>query len=439
MADSTSTKPSEDIPTTKEIVKRTKEVLLCIFIHGFKGTDSTFGDFPRRLQHILDESISHIKTECIVFPAYETKGELNHATDRFVDWLTTLTVEHEVAQGLGGGAGKAQIVLCSHSMGGLLAADACLAIANSRPDSGAPLWPRIIACIAFDTPYFGLHPWVFKNQASKALDYIEAAKNVASGLSVLGALGGSLGFGAQKRSQSEPPRDTVADTATSSAIPKNESKTAADGSKTDPNTKAWTRFLTPTTGYTAGGILLASAAAGTAYYNRQQIGDSVNWAQDHLKYVGTLWDEKKLAGRVSSMIKLSKDKAGGGEGIIFRNFYTCLPPKKPRFPTPRTFIILPPPNPQSSSNPGEYFLAATNGIADDEITAHTGMFEPVTNDGYFELGLGVVEVIRNALGELPLSDSAADSIVDAGVKMEEESHQESHQAAEETQVEQPST
>ena len=37
-------------------------------------------------------------------------------------------------------------------MGGLLAADTLLAIANSRPDGEAPLWPRIIACIAFDTP-----------------------------------------------------------------------------------------------------------------------------------------------------------------------------------------------------------------------------------------------------------------------------------------------
>jgi hypothetical protein len=31
-----------------------------------------------------------------------------------VDWLTTLTVEREVANGTGGGAGKAKIVLCGH-------------------------------------------------------------------------------------------------------------------------------------------------------------------------------------------------------------------------------------------------------------------------------------------------------------------------------------
>lgn len=40
------------------------------------------------------------------------------------------------------------------------------------------------------------------------------------------------------------------------------------------------------------------------------------------------------------------------------------------------------------------------------------MFEPSTNDGYYELGLGVVEVIRNALGEIPLSNSAANAVED---------------------------
>lgn len=37
-------------------------------------------------------------------------------------------------------------------MGGLLAADALTEFVQSRPDKTAPLWPNIIACIAFDTP-----------------------------------------------------------------------------------------------------------------------------------------------------------------------------------------------------------------------------------------------------------------------------------------------
>jgi hypothetical protein len=99
------------------------------------------------------------------------------AVERFADWLITLTVEKEVANGTGGGAGKAKIVLCGHrcanrlsivcvltvlfpslSMGGLLAADTLLAIVNNRVDKQAPVWPKIVACIAFDTPVWIFHP-----------------------------------------------------------------------------------------------------------------------------------------------------------------------------------------------------------------------------------------------------------------------------------------
>ena len=37
-------------------------------------------------------------------------------------------------------------------MGGFLAADALIEFVQNRPDPDAPLWPRIIACLAFDTP-----------------------------------------------------------------------------------------------------------------------------------------------------------------------------------------------------------------------------------------------------------------------------------------------
>jgi hypothetical protein len=98
------------------------------------------------------------------------------AVDRFADWLVTLVVEREVAHGTGGGAGKAKIVLCGHrynqfhpqtdppsiyartSMGGLLAADILIQLADSRVDKVAPLWPRVIALIAFDTPVSPVAP-----------------------------------------------------------------------------------------------------------------------------------------------------------------------------------------------------------------------------------------------------------------------------------------
>ena len=44
----------------------------------------------------------------------------------------------------------------SRSMGGLLAADSVYAFIHTRPDTDAPLWPNVVACLAFDTPVITL-------------------------------------------------------------------------------------------------------------------------------------------------------------------------------------------------------------------------------------------------------------------------------------------
>jgi len=53
------------------LTKPELEILLLIYIHGFKGTDDTFAEFPERLEHILSETIPHVKVESLIFPAYE--------------------------------------------------------------------------------------------------------------------------------------------------------------------------------------------------------------------------------------------------------------------------------------------------------------------------------------------------------------------------------
>lgn len=56
-----------------ELMKHTANLLLVVFVHGFKGTDETFGEFPQRLQHILAETTTDVTVESIVFPAYEVR------------------------------------------------------------------------------------------------------------------------------------------------------------------------------------------------------------------------------------------------------------------------------------------------------------------------------------------------------------------------------
>ncbi|KAF8165537.1 hypothetical protein B0H34DRAFT_649403 [Crassisporium funariophilum] len=349
-----------NLPRPQDALALTKsepEILLVVYIHGFKGTDTTFGDFPQRLEHILSETIPHVVVESLIFPAYETKGELDKAVVRFADWLTTLTVEREVASG--GGAGRAKIVLCGHSMGGLLAADTLREFANSRPDKGCPLWPKIVACIAYDTPYYGLHPFVVKNSVTKYAEYANAATTVGSAI-----LGSFAGFGAKKAAQAS----------TSAAAP----PAAQTG---------WGRWTGPAA-YAVGGAILAGAAAGGAYYKKDDLTQGLSWATDHLKYVGNLWDEAAMSQRVEALIDIEKE-----DGVIFRTLFTILPPKPPEFLTSRTFVVLP----KYGSRAKEHFLPASNGIAADEINAHTGIFSGSTNDGYYQLGLASARIIRDAV------------------------------------------
>lgn len=45
----------------------------------------------------------------------------------------------------------------------------------------------------------------------------------------------------------------------------------------------------------------------------------------------------------------------------------------------------------------KHFIEQRNGLAPDEIQAHTGMFEAATNDGYYEMGLKVAQIVREAM------------------------------------------
>ncbi|TFK55533.1 hypothetical protein OE88DRAFT_1709979 [Heliocybe sulcata] len=349
-----------------------REQLLVIFIHGFKGTDGTFGTFPERLQHVLASTTEDIDVECIVFPQYETKGELDAAVERFADWLAQLTVEKEVAKGLGGGAGKSKIVLCGHSMGGLLAADTLIALYDSRPDKAAPLWPNIIACLAFDTPYYGVHPFVFKNSGTKIAEHISTARTIASDFS------SAFNYFSKKNGEAAAASVASSSTTTTSQTPL---LTASANT-----TSAWQKWALPAA-YAVGGIAVAGTAAGTAYWRREDLGLGYGWITDHLRYVGTLWDEKRLLRRVEKVLEIERDM-----GVMFRTYYTLLPASLPRHPTARTFIYLP----KSAEALGN-FRPTRNTTSQDEIEAHTGMFGASTNDGYYELGLAVAQVIREAL------------------------------------------
>jgi len=212
-----------------------------------------------------------------------------------------------------------------------------------------------------------LHPYVFKNSATKAVEYASTAHTIATGL-----LGSLTAFGAKKQWRSPTPPKTPLPEPVASPRPE--------------KSNSWESWANT---YTVGGAaLLAGAAASVAYYKREDIEMGYAWAGDHMKFVRNLWDEGALNRRLSRLIEVEEQI-----GVIFRTFYTLLPPEPPVHQSSRTFIVLP----RTSSVFATRFLPARNSIAPDELQAHTGMFGGKTNDGYYDLGLETAKLIRHAV------------------------------------------
>ena len=60
----------------------------------FKGTDSTFSSFPKRLEHVLSKSVDNVVTESIIFPEYEVSLPVIFTSpDTEVDGLSSGAVD----------------------------------------------------------------------------------------------------------------------------------------------------------------------------------------------------------------------------------------------------------------------------------------------------------------------------------------------------------
>ena len=64
----------------------TKKTLLLVFIHGFKGTDHTFNNFPKDLRALLSHTLPNINILSITYPQYETRGDLKDCVGKFKEW-----------------------------------------------------------------------------------------------------------------------------------------------------------------------------------------------------------------------------------------------------------------------------------------------------------------------------------------------------------------
>ncbi|KAL2912123.1 hypothetical protein HK105_208399 [Polyrhizophydium stewartii] len=93
-----------------------KKRCLVVFIHGFLGSEDSFRHFPEHLAERLAQrhGLDPGAVDAIAFPRYETKGSSQRIVRSLMDWLLL----HATS------ARYESVVLCAHSMGGFLAADA---------------------------------------------------------------------------------------------------------------------------------------------------------------------------------------------------------------------------------------------------------------------------------------------------------------------------
>jgi acetyl esterase/lipase len=94
-----------------------KRKLLIIYIHGYKGSTTSFRSFPAHVHNLLkillaETHVVHTK----IYPRYKTYKSISVACENFSQWLAP----HE--------SPTTDVVLVGHSMGGLLAAEVALLV-----------------------------------------------------------------------------------------------------------------------------------------------------------------------------------------------------------------------------------------------------------------------------------------------------------------------
>ncbi|KAK9450615.1 uncharacterized protein V1518DRAFT_146178 [Limtongia smithiae] len=361
-----------------------KKKVLLVYVHGFKGGANTFEAFPRDIEQRLQRIFTNTAVATMLYPPYETRGELAQCVSEFLSYLETTVIDAEIAQSDSDKSSSPVIspsvgvVLVAHSMGGLVVADAALQILARDLRC---TFPKVLGMLCFDTPFLGLHASVFSQ---------DAVQRGAAKMQELKTLSASLPVGAvtsylfAKKSSEQPAR------AANAAGDKNQQQ-----KKEQVN---WGKVI----GLTAAGIATtAAAAAGAAWYLKSQNVD-LGWAKQHLEFVGALMQP---ADTLKKRLYTIYDNRARVQMV---NFYTVIRDKQQqqqqqvasqgsnidiagiaksigRFASSdgdgkRTFCVVPKESPYS-----DFFVAAENSAATGEIEAHISMFDKSKNPGYSAL------------------------------------------------------
>ncbi|KAK3322256.1 hypothetical protein B0H66DRAFT_553836 [Apodospora peruviana] len=389
-----------------------KKTLLLCFIHGFKGDEQTFGEnyaFTKHLRQLVAKELPKINVKTIVYPTYETRGDLSECVGKFRDWLMNKVIDLEVANGTPSPTidPSVRVILVGHSMGGIVAAETTIELASDKPihnttdpaaedpKIGLPgasppprpptpnslMFPYIQGVLAFDTPFLGISPGVVAHGAETHYATASTAISQLSGLT-------SLWGGSKSAKQSDP---SVTRKTPVAALPP---ASSAEQDRASNNNSPWGNW--GKIAMVAGAVGAVAAGGAAAYYNRDQITQGLTWATSHLEFVGCLARKEELRQRVAYMMRLNKDL-----GVGFGNLYTRLGKAAGSTTVDtvgtiigsdeRTFCVVP-----KRDVAGDW-KSAINDKATDETLAHMSMFEPTQNPGYEKLARDATDMIKGWL------------------------------------------
>lgn len=307
-------------------------------------------------------------------------------------------------------------ILIGHSMGGIVAAEALLSITSDAPippatspvsatqasrspetsfssksSSNAFMFPYIQGILAFDTPYLGISPSVIAHGAETHY------KTASTAYSTLAEVASVFGYGAA--SKSPPPSPSKQPKA---LPPSSESaKDAMAASMTAKNSDAaatpvWQRWGKYAMFAGAAGAVAAGGAA--AYLKRDTITEGWSWVGSHLEFVGCLMRGEELKTRLDQIVRLQDEK-----GVGFRDLVTVLGKSAQGQSVAkgvleindfggaageRTFCTIP-----RSERNARVFERVLIEQATDEMGAHTSMFFPRENRGYYGMSERAKELV----------------------------------------------
>jgi pimeloyl-ACP methyl ester carboxylesterase len=147
------TSSTQSLPPAENESRHGRRKLFLLYIHGFKGTETSFQSFPAHVHNLvtilLSEShIVHTK----IYPRYKTQRSLASVAEDFSNWLSPH--EDELTD----------VILLGHSMGGLLSGE--LISLPPKPPATGTFRHRILGTINFDVPFLGLHPGIIASGIS---------------------------------------------------------------------------------------------------------------------------------------------------------------------------------------------------------------------------------------------------------------------------------